>query len=89
MRRCSETPASTPRRRRHEIDLVVELGRGRLFAIEFKAGTAPTLADARHLIWLRDELGRNFVGGVVLHTGQAVVELHDRIGALPLSAAWA
>lgn len=74
---------------RHEIDLVVDLGRGRLFGIECKAGAAPTREDARHLIWLRDQLGRNFAGGVVLHSGRAVVELDDRIGAVPLSAAWA
>lgn len=74
---------------RHEVDLVVDLGRNRVFGIEFKAGTAPTRHDARHLIWLRDELGSNFVGGVVLHSGNAVVELDDRIGALPLSALWA
>ena len=74
---------------RHEVDLVVDLGRGRLFGIEFKAGTAPTREDARHLVWLRDELGKNFAGGVVLHSGQAVVELDDRVAAVPLSASWA
>ncbi len=74
---------------RHEIDLTIDIGRNRIFAIEFKAGAAPTREDARHLLWLRDELGKNFVGGVVLHAGQAVVELDDRIAALPLSALWA
>ncbi len=73
---------------RHEIDLVIDVGRGRLFGIEFKAGTAPTRWDARHLLWLRDELGENFAGGIVLHAGQAVIELDDRIAALPLSAMW-
>ena len=32
---------------RHEVDLVLELGNGKVFGIEFKAGAAPTLADAR------------------------------------------
>lgn len=73
---------------RHEVDLVVDVGRGRLFGIEFKAGTAPTRQDARHLVWLRDELGKNFAGGVVLHSGQAVVELEERIAAVPLCALW-
>ena len=73
---------------RHEVDLVVDLGRGRLFGIEVKAGAAPTREDTRHLIWLRDELGKNFAGGVVLHSGQAVVELGDRITAIPLSVVW-
>ena len=94
----AELSVATPRRSlhhlrveggRHEIDLVVDLGRGRLFAVEFKAGTAPTSADARHLRWLRDELGKQFVGGVVLHSGRAVVELDDRIAAVPLSSIWA
>jgi predicted AAA+ superfamily ATPase len=74
---------------RHEVDLVIDLGRGRMFGIEFKAGAAPSREDARHLVWLRDELGEKFVGGIVLHSGQAVVELDDRIAALPLSALWA
>lgn len=73
---------------RHEVDLVIDLGRGRLFGLEFKAGATPTRHDARHLIWLRDELGSDFAGGVVLHTGQAVMELDDRIAAMPLSAVW-
>ena len=73
---------------RHEIDLVVDIGRGRMFGLEFKAGAAPTREDARHLVWLRDELGKNFAGGIVLHAGQAVVELDDRIAAVPLSAVW-
>lgn len=74
---------------RHEVDLVVDRGRGRLFALEFKAGTAPTRRDARHLLWLRDELKGQFVGGLVLHSGNAVVVLADRIAAVPLSAIWA
>ena len=73
---------------RHEIDVVIDVGRGRLFGIECKAGAAPTREDARHLLWLRDELGKNFAGGIVLHAGQAIVELDDRIAALPLSAMW-
>lgn len=74
---------------RHEIDLVIELGNGRIFGVEFKAGSAPTREDARHLIWLRDEVGSGFVGGVVVHSGQAIVELDDRIGAIPLGSLWA
>lgn len=73
---------------RHEVDLVLDLGNGKVFGIEFKAGAAPTLDDARHLVWLRDQYGSKFVGGVVLHSGRAVTELDDRIGAVPLSMAW-
>jgi predicted AAA+ superfamily ATPase len=73
---------------RHEVDLVLDLGNGKVFGFEFKAGAAPTLDDAKHLVWLRDEYGKRFVGGVVVHTGQVVIELADRIGAVPISASW-
>jgi uncharacterized protein len=74
---------------RHEVDLIVELGGGRLIAIEIKAGSAPGFSDARHLAWLRDELGDRFVSGIVLHTGPRVFELGDRLVAAPISTLWA
>lgn len=73
---------------RHEVDLILDLGAGRVFGIEFKAGTAPNAKDARHLTWLRDELGAKFVGGVVFHSGSSVIELDERIAAIPLSMMW-
>lgn len=35
---------------RHDIDAVIDVGRGRLFCIEFKAVAAPLRKDARHLM---------------------------------------
>lgn len=74
---------------RHEIDVIVELGGGRLIAIEIKASSAPSLSDARHLAWLRDELGDRFVSGIILHTGPRVFALGDRLVAAPISTLWA
>ena len=74
---------------RREIDLVVELGGSRVVGLEFKAGSAPDGNDARHLFWLRDELGENFACGAVLHSGTAIYELGDRVYAIPLCAVWA
>jgi hypothetical protein len=48
-----------------------------------------TTGDARHLAWLRDELGDRFVAGAVFHTGPHAFPLGDRITALPISAIWA
>lgn len=73
---------------RHEVDLLVELGGGRLVAFETKAVAAPTSSDARHLSWLRDEVGADFVAGVVLHCGPSMFELGERIFAVPLCALW-
>jgi hypothetical protein len=74
---------------RAEIDLLLDLGAGRLVGIEVNAGSAPTRRDARHLAWLRDELGEPFVRGVVFHIGPHPFELDERIWALPIAALWA
>jgi predicted AAA+ superfamily ATPase len=71
-----------------EIDLVAELGGGRVIAFEIKASAAISPHDARHLQWLRDELGQRFIAGVVLHTGPRTFVLGDRLSAIPVSAIW-
>ena len=73
---------------RQEVDIVAELGGERVIAIEIKASSAPNAGDARHLVWLRDELGDRFVRGLVLHTGPRAFELDDRIIAAPIAAIW-
>jgi uncharacterized protein len=72
---------------RHEVDLLAELGAAKLVAFEVKAGAAD-LRAARHLVWLREELGDRFSRGVVFHTGPRAYELDDRIIALPICALW-
>lgn len=74
---------------RHEIDLLVEQAAGRISGIEVKADSAPGRDAAKHLCWLRDELGERFVRGVVLHTGPRAYELEERILAVPISTLWA
>lgn len=73
---------------RQEIDLVVDLGGGRVIGIEIKAGAAPSPRDSRHLAWLREELGEQFICGIVMHTGPRLFELGDRLWALPICALW-
>lgn len=73
---------------RHEIDLVVELDGRQIICIEVKATSAPTVADARHLTWMRDALEGRFLCGVVLHTGPRVYRLDEGIIAVPICALW-
>lgn len=73
---------------RHEADVIVEYGGGRVLAFEIKAASAPKRDDARHLAWLREELAERFLGGAVLHTGPRAFELADRIVAVPIAALW-
>jgi len=72
-----------------EADVIVEYGGGRIIAFEIKASSAPKRDDARHLLWLRDEMGERFLGGAVLHTGSRAFMLDNRIAALPISTLWA
>jgi uncharacterized protein len=73
---------------RREIDVLAELAGGALVAIEIKAGAAPDKDDARHLAWLREEVGDRFAAGVVLHTGPRAYSLGDRIIAAPIATLW-
>src|SRR5437588_3165233 len=90
----AELPVSSTRPRlfhlrteqgRHEIDLLAELGGQRLIALEIKATAAPGEGDAKHLVWLRDELRDRVVAGIVLHTGPRIYELGERIVPAPVS----
>jgi predicted AAA+ superfamily ATPase len=73
---------------RHEIDLIAQLSSGNVVAIEIKASAAPKRADARHLEWLREQLGERFLAGTVLHTGPRPFQLAKRIFALPICTLW-
>jgi len=74
---------------RHEADLIAEFAGGGVVAIEVKADAAPRREAARHIAWVRDQLGDRFVAGVVLHTGPRVYELGDKIVAAPICTLWA
>ncbi len=73
---------------RHEIDVVAELGVGNVVALEIKASSAPGRDSARHIVWLRDQLGERFVAGAVMHTGPRTYRLDEGILAVPICALW-
>ena len=73
---------------RHEIDLIAELSREDVVAVEIKSSSAPKRSDARHLEWLREQLGERFLAGAVLHTGPRPFRLAERIYALPICTLW-
>ncbi len=73
---------------RHEIDVIAELDSRHIIGIEIKATAAPSTGDARHLAWMRDHTGKQFLAGVVLHTGPASFPLGDRLWAHPISSLW-
>jgi predicted AAA+ superfamily ATPase len=72
----------------HEVDLLAELDVNRVIGVEVKATSVPNVESARHLLWLRDQLGTRFVAGVVLHTGPGVFALAEGIVAAPICTLW-
>lgn len=72
---------------RREVDILAEVARG-VVGIEVKATAAPRVDDAKHLVFLRDKLGKRFLCGAVLHTGPRAFVLSDRVLALPICALW-
>lgn len=74
---------------RHEIDVVIEVGPRQVVAIEIKATSSPSADDARHLRWLRSELGDDaVVASIVLHSGPRTFPLDERTVACPIASLW-
>ena len=59
-----------------------------MVGIEVKASPSPGADAARHLRWLKGQLGDRFTAGIVLHLGTWSTPFGDGIYALPLSALW-
>jgi uncharacterized protein len=71
-----------------EIDLVVERDDGGVVALEVKAASRVASGELRSLLKLRRKLGSQFVGGVVLYTGERAYTNSDGITVLPISRLW-
>lgn len=81
-----------------EVDFILDGGPRGIVGVEVNAGERAGLHEARHLLWLRDQLGSRFLGGVVLHTApRRPVVLSPAVGdgsgggrvwAAPLSTLW-
>lgn len=72
----------------HEVDLLLQSDSGDIVGIEIKASATPVSRDARHLIWLQDQLPDRFRRGVVFHTGAMTYPLGERIWAVPIASLW-
>ncbi len=69
---------------RHEVDLVVERGDGRVVAIEAKLASTVDSDDLTHLHWLGDQLGDRLLDKVVVSTGPAAYRRMDGVAVVPL-----
>jgi predicted AAA+ superfamily ATPase len=68
---------------RHEVDLIVERPDGRVLALEAKLAGTVSDDDVKHLLWLRERMGRDLVDAAVVTTGAAAYRRADGIGVIP------
>lgn len=71
-----------------EVDIVLEAANGQVVGLEIKSATSVDGSSARHLAWLRDQIGDQFVRGLVLHAGSLTYPLGERIWAVPIATLW-
>jgi uncharacterized protein len=71
-----------------EVDLVLETMAGQVVGVETKAAVDVGEDDFRGLRILRDQLGDDFVVGVVVHCGDRPRKFGDRLYSVPVSAIW-
>jgi len=69
-----------------EVDVIVETPRG-VIAVEVKAATTARPEHFKHLIDLRERLGHEFLGGIVLTTG-AGQRAGDRLASMSVASLW-
>jgi predicted AAA+ superfamily ATPase len=71
-----------------EVDAVLEHASGDLVGVEIKAAETVRRDDFHGLRHLQSRLGRRFLAGFVLYSGQESLSFGDRLKALPLAALW-
>ena len=71
-----------------EVDMVLEDRSGKVTGIEVKAAATLGSNDIRGLRALADEVGKNWVRGVVLYAGKEVIPFSANLHAVPLSRLW-
>jgi len=72
----------------YEVDIVLELGYGRVAGIEVKSAATVQAADFRGLRKLREVVGKLFVAGVVVYDGGATIDFGDSMYGAPVRRLW-
>ena len=68
---------------RHEVDLIVERGDGRVLAMEVKLGRDVSDDHATHLRWLSERMDEDLLDAVVINTGSTAYRRSDGVGVIP------
>lgn len=69
----------------HEVDLVVQRADGQVLGMEIKLADRVEDADAKHLHWLRDRIGKEIIDAVVVYAGEHAYRRRDGVAVIPLA----
>jgi uncharacterized protein len=72
-----------------EADVVLERADGAVAGVESKARATVGKSDFAALQELRDQLGKKFIAGIVLYTGDQIIPYGDKLWLVPLPILWA
>jgi uncharacterized protein len=72
-----------------EVDVLLERPDGSVAGVEVKASATAGPSDFAALQALREQLGRSFIAGVVLYTGDQLIPFGDKLWLVPLQTLWA
>ncbi len=71
-----------------EVDLVLEREDGKVAALEVKAASRVPTRELRGLLNLRRKLASQFLGGVVLYTGERAYTHNSGLHVVPIARVW-
>ncbi len=71
-----------------EVDVILEKPDGSVAGVEVKASATVGTSDFAALKELRDQLGKKFVTGAVLYTGDKLIPFGDKLWLVPLPVLW-
>jgi len=69
-----------------EVDVVIERSDGKVVGVEIKLSAGPSARDIAGLKVLEEDLGTNFLRGILIYTGNDIVPFAGNIHAVPVTA---
>lgn len=71
-----------------EVDIILEHESGKVVGIEVKSSETVGIEDFRHLQFMKDAIGEDFLRGIVLYAGHQTLAFGPNLIAVPVSALW-
>jgi len=68
---------------REEVDLIIERDDSRVVAVEVKLNASVDEKAARHLLWLKEQIGDDLLDVVLVNTGTRAYRRPDGIAIVP------